>query len=320
MAKKSSGDLVKSLSKSNVLVIGDIILDIYHHGSALKLAAETPTIVGKEERSVINWGGAALLTRNLLELGAKVSFVSLIGDDDFSLLEREFRHKNLTKLFVGEGGRTTTVKERFCIGGYVLLRWNHLDNRDLSPESERQIERVVRSRLKQTDKLVISDYRHGLITEPLARKLISIGKDCKKPVFVDSQISQREGNHHWFKGAALFCLNTTEARSVCPSFKEGDRRSIFNLKSALDADDVIVKLGSEGSWSLLGGREIRTPGFEAKAVDTSGAGDAFFSVVSASPYPLESSALKLANWWAALSTEIMGTTPPDAGKLGAFQG
>ena len=38
---------------------------------------------------------------------------------------------------------------------------------------------------------------------------------------------------------------------------------------------MAVTLGEEGSLALVGGREIRSPGFGVKVVDTTGAGDAF---------------------------------------------
>src|ERR1035441_1905839 len=33
----------------------------------------------------------------------------------------------------------------------------------------------------------------------------------QSPIYVDSQVSQCAANHHWYKGATLFCVNEKEA-------------------------------------------------------------------------------------------------------------
>ncbi len=52
-------------------------------------------------------------------------------------------------------------------------------------------------------------------------------------------------------------------------------RALRAVASRFRAQLVAVTLGEEGSLALVGGREIRTPGFGVKVVDTTGAGDAF---------------------------------------------
>jgi sugar/nucleoside kinase (ribokinase family) len=48
-----------------------------------------------------------------------------------------------------------------------------------------------------------------------------------------------------------------------------------SLAAASGSPVVIATLAERGSLALIGGREIRTPGFEVPVVDTTGAGDAF---------------------------------------------
>ncbi|MGB7171120.1 MAG: hypothetical protein WBD32_19095, partial [Acidobacteriaceae bacterium] len=64
--------ILQRLNRRRVLLIGDTILDIYTYGTALGLSAETPTIVARRREVKHSLGGAALVARNLLELGASV--------------------------------------------------------------------------------------------------------------------------------------------------------------------------------------------------------------------------------------------------------
>ena len=77
--KDKLNDLIHSFSEEKVLVIGDAILDIYHYGRPLKISAETPTMVVKDESLKVSWGGAALLVRNILELGGGGVFLSSLS-------------------------------------------------------------------------------------------------------------------------------------------------------------------------------------------------------------------------------------------------
>jgi bifunctional ADP-heptose synthase (sugar kinase/adenylyltransferase) len=114
----SPTDLIQSFSTSKALLIGDVILDEYRYGTGLGLSAETPTIVARDESSTVSIGGAGLLCRNMLALGGKVKFISLLGDDDFGQTANRFQHSNLIKAFIEDPGRKTTVKSRFWVGGY----------------------------------------------------------------------------------------------------------------------------------------------------------------------------------------------------------
>jgi sulfofructose kinase len=69
---------------------------------------------------------------------------------------------------------------------------------------------------------------------------------------------------------------------------------------------VIATLGPEGSLARLAGREVRTPGFRVKAVDTTGAGDAFrggliAGWLGAGPETPSATVLEYANAVAALN-------------------
>ncbi len=300
-----------NFSKSKVLVIGDLILDIHQEGKALGVSAETPTLVVRHGHSRFSQGGAGLFVQNILALGGKATFITLLGDDEYASHQGNFTHQNLEKITFREKGRLTTVKERFWSANHKLLCWDRLDNRPVSKETEEAILAFIKQNLPSFDKLIVSDYRHGLISEKLARALVQEAKEALKPIYVDSQIAQNVGNHKWYEGATLFCLNEKEAMSVDSSFNNLDiPKSLLNLSKILNAENIILKLGEKGAVVLLGDKFISFPAYEVKALDTIGAGDAFFAVLALAPHNSLEEYLSLANIWAALSTTIIGTELP----------
>lgn len=286
-----------------VLVVGDLILDIYHYGRSLRDSVEgLPAI--RHDRTEVSYGGAGLLVRNILRLGDRVIFFSLVGRDGFGRQASQFAHKNLRKHFIAEYQRRTTVKERFVVGGKKVLKWNRLDDRPLPHKSERKILNYLNKILPACNKLVISDYRHGLISRPLATSLIRLGKKFRKPVYVDSQLAQRTGNHRWYRGADLICLNTAEAQSIDKGL------DLEQISRKLKISNVVVKLGARGSKALINGKIIRTPARRVKAIDPTGAGDAFFASLALGDFPPSKTDLQRANSWAALTTTMLGTELP----------
>ena len=314
--KSKVSRLLEEMSQTRVLMIGDVILDEYRWGSALGLSAETPTIVARDDTTSVSIGGAGLYCRNMLALGGKVKFISLVGGDEFKRFTNSFRHKNLQKSFIEDPTRKTTVKSRFWVGGYKLLQWDRLDNRFISPEIEEQIVAMVRADLPSFDRLIVSDYRHGLLTETLAAKLVELAKAADKPLYVDSQVSQRAGNHRWYTGASLFCLNRREALTVDPEFDSRPiEESLKELTTILQAESVVVKLGELGCSVLLDNRLVTVAPPATIVKDTTGAGDAFFAVLSLVPGALTEDHLAMANTWAALSTTLKGAQPPTLAML-----
>jgi rfaE bifunctional protein kinase chain/domain len=313
--------VLEEFESTRVLLIGDTILDIYTYGSAMGLSAETPTIVARKKEMKHSLGGAALVCRNLLELGATVDFITLMGADDEAAYVRGFSAPKLNLLAVEDAARPTTVKHRFWVDGYKLFQ---LDQRDDKPVSETIADRVlalVDEALTQIDVVVISDYRHGLLPDslvtPLLRKLHSAGK----PVYVDSQVSQNASNHRVYRGNCIISLNVKEARCIDPGFEPADDPAAFAiLNRELDSNRLIVKLGADGASFQHGNRVERSPANKVNVIDTTGAGDSFLAAFCLAGLDDPLLSLRLANAWAGLAIQIHGTEPPRKSDLLAAAG
>lgn len=305
-------------SKMKILLIGDLIIDIHHFGKDGGISNETGGPVGIHKETKVTWGGAGLVARNILELGGELAFATVAGGDEAGAAADRLTHKRLRKIFLKEKNRQTITKERFLIGGKKVFRWNRGDGTSVSNKIQNAILSYLRKDLKSFDKIIISDYRHGLLTKKFAEKIIRICHEAKKPVYVDSQMVRTKSNIFWYKGADLICLNQNEAAGADPRFDGDDlKQSIKRLSRKLKSENIIVKLGDRGSAALFGNQYVKTPAFKVKAVDPIGAGDAFLAALAISPFLIKEKTLVFANKWAALATTIQGTEPPKRIKLKA---
>jgi D-beta-D-heptose 7-phosphate kinase/D-beta-D-heptose 1-phosphate adenosyltransferase len=312
----SPAEIIDKFRDTKVLLIGDTIVDLYTFGTAIGLAAETPTVAARRQKSQVSLGGAALVCRNLLELGASVRFITLVGDDEEARHIRSFSHPRLELVGLVSTAKPTTVKQRFWIDGYSLLQLDVRDDRPISGELETALMAAVEAALPAVDLTVISDYRHGLLSDRLLPKLLAAVRRPGKPVFVDSQVAQNESNHRLYRGDSVMCLNLREARCIDPAFEPAAQAASFAiLVRELATRQIVVKLGEAGALALDREGISSAPAANVKVVDTTGAGDAFLSAYCLAHTIEAESALMLANAWAGLAVQIHGTAPPARADL-----
>ena len=94
--------LIGNFSKKRVLVIGDSILDLNTYTTPLGFALETPTPKYKKEKKEFAYGGAANVVNNILGLGAKCTFITVIGNDNEAEHYDLFKNSNLNFMPVTE--------------------------------------------------------------------------------------------------------------------------------------------------------------------------------------------------------------------------
>jgi D-beta-D-heptose 7-phosphate kinase / D-beta-D-heptose 1-phosphate adenosyltransferase len=310
-----------AFADTRVLLVGDTIVDVYTHGSAIGLAAETPTIVMRREREERTLGGAAFVCRNLLELGAQVDFITLVGRDAEASLVRGLSAARLNLIAIKDPSRPTTVKQRFWVNDHKLLQVDVRDDAPIGEGIAAEVMAAVGACMAEADVLLVADYRHGMIPPALARWLVQTGRAAGKPVYVDSQVAQNTANHTDYGAGAIMCLNMKEALSLDADFVPlRDPAAFARLQAALGFDKLIVKLGEFGALMFDGQAVHGAPARAVTVIDTTGAGDAFLAALVLNGVDNPHQALTLANAWAGLSTELIGTKTPKLKALVAALG
>jgi D-beta-D-heptose 7-phosphate kinase / D-beta-D-heptose 1-phosphate adenosyltransferase len=249
MAKKS-GELildVDRLREARVLCIGDVMLDHYVYGEVDRLSPEAPVPVLAVDSESYSLGGAGNVLRNLAALGAQMSFVSVVGNDDPG---REVQ--NLLAALDGaeihvlvQPQRKTTVKTRFIAVNQHLLRADRESAAPLGPYIRDDLLRLVRELVTSHDVVVISDYAKGVLTDGVALEIIKTAKEAGARVVAEP----KGGDHIRYRGADLLIPARREL-SDATGMPVGTAREVVAAARALiercGFGAVLVTLGRDG--------------------------------------------------------------------------
>ena len=81
-AQKNFAAYRDRVASTRLLVVGDVMLDRYWFGDVERISPEAPVPVVKIARNEERPGGAANVARNAAALGAQVTLISVVGDDE----------------------------------------------------------------------------------------------------------------------------------------------------------------------------------------------------------------------------------------------
>ena len=198
----------QQLARASVLVVGDAMLDRYWHGVVDRISPEAPVPVVKVTREEERIGGAANVAYNVVTLGAKASFLGVVGDDEPGRkLEALLKETGIATHLKRDPGLRTTVKLRVIGRHQQLLRMdfeNEPDHEALASQTE------AFARLAPThDAILFSDYGKGGLAHIPA--MISAARAAGQPVLVDPKGS----DYSRYNGASIITPNRAASWKPC---------------------------------------------------------------------------------------------------------
>lgn len=114
--------------KKNILVVGDIMLDKYSHGTVNRISPEAPVPIVDIKKTIFKPGGASNVAQNLSALGMNVSLLGITGDDpELKELVKVLRHTSIKFDPVKDLSIRTTLKSRIIGNDQHLMRLDHED-------------------------------------------------------------------------------------------------------------------------------------------------------------------------------------------------
>ena len=248
-----SGDL----SAVRLLIVGDVMLDRYWFGDVSRISPEAPVPVVKVERSEERPGGAANVARNAAALGAKVSLLALVGDDEPGVsLKRLMSEGGIDASLQVDEAVTTTVKLRVIGRQQQLLRIDF----ETTPSHEALRAKLseFERRLPDCDAVVFSDYGKGGLTH--IGEMIRLARAAGKIVLVDP----KGDDYACYAGATIITPNRSEMREAVGRWKdEADlEQKAAALRNELALDALLVTRSEEGMSLFRAGGALHE-----KAVD-----------------------------------------------------
>jgi D-beta-D-heptose 7-phosphate kinase/D-beta-D-heptose 1-phosphate adenosyltransferase len=304
---------IPDLAASRVLVIGDLMLDAYLHGSASRISPEAPVPIVLVDREEFRVGGAGNVALNVTALGARSTLLALVGRDAFADTLQDMLTSNGTCAeLIQNADKNTIVKKRVISKNHQLLRIDYesaFDGEDSEP-----LLRLLEQRLSDVDVVVLSDYAKGTLTH--SRRMIDLARIAGKPVLVDPKGSDFKR----YTGATVITPNLSEFESVAGHCMDDDDLA---TKATAMLDDfnfeaVLVTKSERGMTLVQRGRSpLHLPTQAREVFDVTGAGDTVIASLAAmlGAGCLLADAVHLSNVAAGVVVSKFGTATVTAAEL-----
>lgn len=317
--------IVKRFPQRRVLVIGDAIADQFIYGGISRVSREAPVFIIRHEHTETVPGGAANCAANLASLGARVSLVAVVGQDEAgqALLERlSAANVEAAGILVSPDAQTTT-KVRILAGQshstrQQVIRIDYEGNVEYSKENRERLRESILEQSQDANAIVVSDYNYGVVDDDLIAFIHDVAKARKMPVLCDSRFRLMS-----FANFTSATPNEAEVEQLLgrQTTDEEITTAAEELREKLGYRALLVTRGGHGMTLLEEGVEplqLSAIGSH-EPVDVTGAGDTVIAtyalaISSDASFP---DAARLANYAGGLVVMKRGTASITADELEA---
>lgn len=295
---------IKKFGQARLLVVGDVMLDRYWFGDTERISPEAPVPVVHVSKVDERLGGAANVARNAASIGAQISILGVVGDDEPGRrIEELLKAQGVKSFLQRDASLPTTVKLRVVARQQQLIRLDF----EQAPTHEALLNKLEQfsSLLADVDAVIFSDYGKGGLTH--VTQMIAAARAAGKVVLVDPKGDE----YSKYQGASIITPNRSELRQVIGRWKDEADLTLKaqQLRERLELDALLLTRSEEG-MSLFTAKGVEHVKADAREVfDVSGAGDtviATMAVALAAKWPA-GQAMKLANKAGGIVVGKLGT-------------
>ena len=263
------------LARVPVLVVGDAMLDRYWHGEVERISPEAPVPVVKVSREEERVGGAANVAYNVAMLGARPSFLGVVGNDEAGRrLEALLQGTGICTELHRDPALHTTVKLRVIGRQQQLLRLDF----ENAPDHEvlaQQTETFARM-APGHDAVLFSDYGKGGLSH--IRTMIGLARAAGKVVLVDP----KGEDYTRYRGATVLTPNRAELQEVVGRWSGEDElhRKVQALRTTLELDAILLTRSEEGMTLFDADGHMHVRADVREVFDVTGAGDTVIATLA----------------------------------------
>jgi rfaE bifunctional protein kinase chain/domain len=295
---------IQQFRQARLLVVGDVMLDRYWFGDTERISPEAPVPVVHVSKVDERLGGAANVARNAASMGAQISILGVVGDDEPGRrIEELLKAQGVKSFLQRDDSLPTTVKLRVVARQQQLIRLDF----EQAPTHEALLNKLeqFQSLLKDVDAVIFSDYGKGGLTH--VTQMIAAARAAGKVVLVDPKGDE----YSKYQGATIITPNRSELRQVIGRWKDEAELTLKaqELRKQLKLDALLLTRSEEGMSLFTAAGVEHVKAVAREVFDVSGAGDtviATMAVALAAKWPA-GQAMKLANKAGGIVVGKLGT-------------
>ncbi|RUA03123.1 MAG: bifunctional heptose 7-phosphate kinase/heptose 1-phosphate adenyltransferase [Deltaproteobacteria bacterium] len=296
-------------SDLKIIVLGDVMLDIYYRGGVERISPEAPVPILHVEKKFMRPGGAANVALNLQGLTCQPVLISVRGNDaSGKQLSSLLTQRAVPHTLIGTDTQPTTTKTRLIGQGQQLIR---MDEESPAPPSDEALSLLMdafTAHLPEARAVILSDYRKGIFFTDLAPQIIGRCRKENIPVFVDPKGTDWEH----YRGSTCITPNLSEFNQLFPGPENAAIPLVAQARQLIEQlalESLLITRGHEGMSCINQDTETHIPARSREIWDVSGAGDtviATFAAARVSGLSMTDAA-RLANIAAGVVVEKLGT-------------
>lgn len=271
---------IAAFKDARVLVVGDVMIDIYLHGNVDRISPEAPVPVVRYKYEEAVPGGAANVAMNISMLGGTATLIGVCGDDEGkNTLADALDAHGITSMLVHDTTRLTTQKTRIVSHGkQQLLRFDAEQTHPLTATLEKQLLDLIKKQLPNHDVLLLSDYAKGVFSPGFLKGCIALAQKKKMPVLLDPKPLD-SSYIKAIRGVSLILPNKREAQIMNDSGTADIEQLATDLSKK--AKTIVLLTAGEQGMVLANGKKITTfPAITHSVIDVSGAGDTVAATIA----------------------------------------
>lgn len=277
---------------SKILVIGDVMLDIFSYGDVRRLNPESPAPLLNITHEEYKLWWSANVAANIASLNDGVDMIGIIWDDNYGKSFQQMCDTCFITSHFIVGLYPTIAKQRFIENTYEqqLLRVDYENVYEKNIDYNKKIIDFVQK--IHPEYIVISDYNKWIINDELILEIKSFAKQNDIKILADI----KPFNAKLFTGVYLLKPNFKEFCEIIGQKIDNIEEQIVKRWSLLVKEmwaNLVVTRWSK--WAILmrtDGSALSIPTEAQQVFDVTGAGDTFIAAIAwalAAWYDLEKS-------------------------------
>jgi D-glycero-beta-D-manno-heptose-7-phosphate kinase len=272
--------LAARFPQSNILVVGDAMLDRFISGRVTRISPEAPVPVVAFEHETCRIGGAANVAHNIAALGGQVTLVAVAGQDEAAAtLTKACREAGVAPVLISDATRPTTTKVRIVTErNQQVARIDYEADAEVSADVERRLLASIQQHTPRASAIVISDYLKGAVTRRLVESAVAAAAEARVPVLVDPKVPHLE----YYAGVTLITPNHHEAETAAQMrvrTEDDAQQAARVIRDRIGCAGVLMTRGDRGMW-LLADVEGHLPATAREVADVTGAGDTVIATIA----------------------------------------
>lgn len=300
-----------SARSKNIIVFGDIMLDVKLSGTIHKLANEAPIPVLLRETEKKYLGGCGNVLMNLQALGCNKLYIFSKAGNDFYGRELDSilsAYPEIEPHIYKDNSYTTVVKTRGFANKKIIFRYDIENTEAVLQRHVENIKEAMDRILKETpiDSIIFSDYNKGFLVKEITQFVIQLANKYGVPTFVDPK-----GDYRKYMGCTLIKPNTKEIQDVFGVKYSPERLKDIHttIKNRVECKETLLTLSEDGmSFFSDDNQLINEKTIESEVNDVTGAGDVVLSIIAYYYRCIpKRNLIQLATYMGTISVRYVGT-------------